>query len=469
LLLCSANVYPDAGTVLDYGTRVNIEPGYETTLDLSYRQDPNTYRMDEQKHVLPYSVWSPKGDRICYSDYENIFSIPVTGGKPRLEFEGILLCPYDGKRFVLNQYILSIAGISPDGKKLYFQQNLVGEGSGAQITITEYVDENGKLNGWGSNISQGEYALQCLDLDTGTVSTVVHNVCESSLSRSGKYLEYRTWITNISRVRDVETGEEWSVPISTLWTGFAGDDLNLLHATIDGNTPQFFKIPILGGEPQRLASPLDITGSPRYPNCAPDGEWVIYTLDTGESYSNSYTTSNGGGNFTKNVEKLLLSNIDIGQTMEVVPTSKGNNAEMARFSPDGKKICYIRRNWENGDEEWGLYVKDISYPAGDSGQQTSVADAAPKGFALNGNYPNPFNPSTHISFTLPSSGSVQMSVYDVTGRKVRDLVSAPLSAGMHEMNWDGRDELGAMVSSGTYIARLKMESFTASHRMMLMK
>lgn len=464
LLSCVATAYPqDTGTVLDYGTRVNIAPGYETALDLSYREDPNTYRMDVPSYVLMYPIWSPKGDRIYYSDHMNIFSIPVTGGTPRLEFEGILLYPYDGKRFVLSQHILSLIGISPDGNKLYFQQNLVGEGSGAQITITEYIDENGKLTGWGSSTDRGDYALQCLDLETGTVTTVVHDVVHCSLSRSGRYLEYITWETEVVRVRDLETGEDWSLPISTHWPSVSNDGQSLFYVGVTGDAPQFFKIPIRGGEPQQLASPLNISGSIIYPDLSLNDEWVIYELDTGESYSGSSTT----GYFTKDIKNLLLSNINTGQTMDIVPYSKDIDEYWPRFSPDGKQICYIQEDF--GKNEYALYIKDITLPSVDSDQQTSVTDVTPKSFMLTGNYPNPFNPSTHIAFTLPSAGLAQMSVYDVTGRKVCDLVSSTMTAGSHEMVWDGRDESGAVVSSGTYIACLKMGNYTASHRMMLMK
>jgi hypothetical protein len=129
----------------------------------------------------------------------------------------------------------------------------------------------------------------------------------------------------------------------------------------------------------------------------------------------------------------------------------------------------VRENYESASERYGIYIKDVSSFASDPDGQVSVADDAPKGFALTGNHPNPFNPSTTISFTLPSSGAARLSIYDVTGRKVRDLVSSVLPAGAHEMVWDGRDDSGKTVSSGTYLARLKMGGFTASHRMTLVK
>ena len=70
-------------------------------------------------------------------------------------------------------------------------------------------------------------------------------------------------------------------------------------------------------------------------------------------------------------------------------------------------------------------------------------------------WPNPFNPSTTISFELPASGPVELAVYDVKGRRVRILVSARREAGSHEVAWDGRDERGRRLPSGIYFCRLE--------------
>ncbi len=101
--------------------------------------------------------------------------------------------------------------------------------------------------------------------------------------------------------------------------------------------------------------------------------------------------------------------------------------------------------------------------------RTAVEDAAPAAFALTGNFPNPFNPSTTIAFTLPVTGTAELTVFDITGRKVRTLMEGTLSPGAHSVVWDGRDDSGVAVSSGVYLSRLRMGSMTATGRMMLLK
>lgn len=103
-----------------------------------------------------------------------------------------------------------------------------------------------------------------------------------------------------------------------------------------------------------------------------------------------------------------------------------------------------------------------------SGSITGIADL-PAVFSVGEPYPNPFNPSTSIEFTLPSAERVSLTVFDITGRKVRDLVSGPLSAGSHTVSWDGRDENGREISSGVYIARIIAGQETASRKMSLLR
>ena len=102
---------------------------------------------------------------------------------------------------------------------------------------------------------------------------------------------------------------------------------------------------------------------------------------------------------------------------------------------------------------------------------TAVEDdiAVPSAIELTGNYPNPFNPSTTIEFTIPEAGFTELTVYNAMGQKVCDLVSHTLTAGKHSVVWDGRDTRGLTVSSGIYISKLKRGDNTVSRRMMLVK
>jgi len=100
--------------------------------------------------------------------------------------------------------------------------------------------------------------------------------------------------------------------------------------------------------------------------------------------------------------------------------------------------------------------------------------SVPAAFALHPNYPNPFNPSTRLSYDLAASGSVTLTVYDLLGREVRPLVNGPQSAGRHTVEWDG-NSVSSKTSSGVYIARLLVTGeagavvYSASLKLLMMK
>ncbi len=82
-------------------------------------------------------------------------------------------------------------------------------------------------------------------------------------------------------------------------------------------------------------------------------------------------------------------------------------------------------------------------------------DLPEKAFALRGNHPNPFNPHTSIGFDLYRDGPVKLSIFDLSGRKLRTLVDADLSAGEHTVTWDGKDAVGNELPSGIYLSRIE--------------
>jgi hypothetical protein len=106
-----------------------------------------------------------------------------------------------------------------------------------------------------------------------------------------------------------------------------------------------------------------------------------------------------------------------------------------------------------------------------AGSVTGVGDrGTPRALALGQNVPNPFNPTTSISYDVPAGGArVTLRIYDATGRLVRTLVDEQRPAGTHSVTWDGRNATGASVSSGVYFYQMVSGSFTESRRMVLLK
>lgn len=83
--------------------------------------------------------------------------------------------------------------------------------------------------------------------------------------------------------------------------------------------------------------------------------------------------------------------------------------------------------------------------------------------------PNPFNPETTIDFTLPKTGRVEATIYDILGRRQRTLADATMTAGEHQIVWDGRDDHGRTLHSGVYFCRFTDGLSTATQRLILLR
>ena len=93
----------------------------------------------------------------------------------------------------------------------------------------------------------------------------------------------------------------------------------------------------------------------------------------------------------------------------------------------------------------------------------------PTSFELKNNYPNPFNPTTNIEFSLPQSDYTTLKVYSVTGELVKTLVNSEISAGTHKVVFNGKDENGNELTSGMYIYELKSGVNITANKMFLIK
>lgn len=95
------------------------------------------------------------------------------------------------------------------------------------------------------------------------------------------------------------------------------------------------------------------------------------------------------------------------------------------------------------------------------GDQPGGAGASPRRFELSQNFPNPFNPSTHIRYELPTASQVKLTVFNLLGQQVKSVVNQRQEAGSHSALWDGRDDAGQPVASGVYLYRLHATTVVA--------
>jgi hypothetical protein len=121
-------------------------------------------------------------------------------------------------------------------------------------------------------------------------------------------------------------------------------------------------------------------------------------------------------------------------------------------------------------DEMSRYSKPFSFTSAGSAEAARATDEAAVGndvatsIALHNNYPNPFNPSTTISFDVPQETNIKLAVYDLLGNKVMDVASGTVEAGTHNYTIDASE-----LPSGMYLYRIEAPGFVQTKRMTLLK
>ena len=202
-----------------------------------------------------------------------------------------------------------------------------------------------------------------------------------------------------------------------------------------------------------LAGTIDLTG-----HASASMSFDLW-LDTESGYDYLYVegSSNGGSSWSQIAAYDGAATSWSTELLDLTAYA-GSSSFKVRFVLDSD-------GWVTRD---GAYVDNIAI-FGDP-TLTGVEGGVVLGRLAVGNYPNPFNPRTSITYELPEPASIDLSVYDVSGRLVRTLIDGERRvAGRHEMEWDGRDDSGAPVAAGIYFARAASDGRVSSAKMALLK
>jgi len=150
------------------------------------------------------------------------------------------------------------------------------------------------------------------------------------------------------------------------------------------------------------------------------------------------------------------------KTIELTPTTiaEPNHSPMFIYTDANNEIQSMKPD-----------MVGFTMALGNPGENTQTAGESvlPKEFALRQNAPNPFNPSTSISYDLPKACNVELDIYNVLGQNVKTLVSGYQEAGSQSIIWDGTDNTGSSVASGIYFYRITAGDFSATKKMMMLK
>jgi len=276
-------------------------------------------------------------------------------------------------------------------------------------------------------------------------------------------------------LRSADDGASWTVAESgtgdryrdisavglTAWT--VGDG-GVIRATADGGASWFSPASGTGSDLHGVQLLSESEGW-----IVGQNSTVLYTNDAGASFSSRSSPILVGLNTVFFVSPTLgwvagnngaiFTTVNAGLTWTPEASGTANALNKLFFTSAAK-------GWLVGDGGTLLMRDD---PTG-VGDLAGVGPGAPSAELL-GNAPNPFGPSTSITYSVPAGreGRVTLAVYDTAGRVVRTLVDSVEPAGTHVAAWDGRDRSGARAASGVYFYRLSFASGSRAGRMVLMR
>jgi hypothetical protein len=181
--------------------------------------------------------------------------------------------------------------------------------------------------------------------------------------------------------------------------------------------------------------------------------------------------NNPGGGGPRNAFGIDVQNqfLDNSGNVEWGPALANLDSDGDGFS-NGEELQDPSGSWQTGQPAPGD-PSLVTNPglASDFPTSVEVLSSLPNKFELKNNYPNPFNPSTTIEFSVPEQSNVRIEVFDATGTLINELVNDVYGAGTYRTAWNARDDFGSVVSSGFYIYRMSAGNFTQAKRMILIK
>ncbi|AFN75058.1 putative FG-GAP repeat protein [Melioribacter roseus P3M-2] len=334
------------------------------------------------------------------------------------------------------------------------------------------------------NVSFGtDYSLPSFGSDYSEVTFMVYMVDQNISATENTKFKYTFNATGVFDNKPIEIAYDNTEPVG-LYPWDIGDSVAVVFKGVEGAKLDSIRVAL------RTLSPLqggvwNIANSAKY--------LLGNKLASFEAVGNYYVEGNYPAKWP-NWVKVDLSSYNISADKDFVvsfvidgdylgtnnPNNKnGPNRVMHTYQPTSQSRTYTM----NGDAKgwYNFYVDDVvpqdsfivylirAYVSYKTTGNNDVIELLPTSYALDQNYPNPFNPSTIITYTLPEMNNVQIKIYDALGREVRSLLNEVKSAGKHSILWDGMDNFGNRVSSGTYFYQIIAGDFVQTRKMVMVK
>jgi trimeric autotransporter adhesin len=331
---------------------------------------------------------------------------------------------------IINDFVYAITSV---GSNIYAGGSFAYPGS--NTTRLNYV---GMWNGSGWS-----------PLDTGLNATVsALAVMGGNLYVGGSF--YKTYAG-----MDLKRIGMWNGHWNQLGTGIPNGWVNAL--AVSGNdlyVAGSFSLSTPNGVAHNIAkwngSSWSVVGTPQTPGL--NDEVLCIAVVDGTVYAGGFFTATHGGNTTAN----RIAKWD-GTSWQAI--GAGFNAPVRSICIAGSYL-YSGGDFITSGSTSILHIAKWSVPIGIH----KINNEIPVKHSLLQNYPNPFNPSTKIVFDIPTASNVKIEVFDITGKRIEELVNENVKAGSYEVEWSA-----SKLSSGTYFYRMQAGSYAETKKMILIK
>ena len=189
------------------------------------------------------------------------------------------------------------------------------------------------------------------------------------------------------------------------------------------------------------------------------------TLDGSNSYDSDGTITEYSWSQSQNGDQVVFSFTDETVVTFTVPEESPNDIS------DSSVTCIIYLTVTDNDGNTDMSQVIVMGILNDDGQQLELSDVrnTPDKFKLNQNYPNPFNPITSLHYDLPEDSYVSITIYDMMGNVINNLVNTNQSSGFKSVQWNATNNQGQPVSAGVYLYSVEVGEFRQTKKMVLLK
>jgi hypothetical protein len=190
-----------------------------------------------------------------------------------------------------------------------------------------------------------------------------------------------------------------------------------------------------------------------------------FTLDGSNSYDSDGLITEYSWSQSQNGDQVIFNSTDETVVTFTVPEESPNDIS------DSSVTCIIYLTVTDNDGNTDMSQVIVTGLLNDGGQQLELSDVSntPDKFKLNQNYPNPFNPVTTLGYDLPEQGLVNITVYDMLGNIINELVNEVQYSGYKSIQWNATNNQGQPVSTGVYLYSIKAGEFRQTKKMILLK